>query len=208
MLRLLRGIGLLLLIFTTFSQPARADIWDWFGDLSGAGTSTSRGNLAATLYCRGADAGKFQTLQHADDKGPCFFADVHRFKSDPEDIRFFPVRMEMYESGPTYRLAPAFEVGVGAGLIHFDSSGVNTNRFILTFPRFVLKPLLFKKNADNGNLGFIQMYFSENHIIGELNADDFRPKPAGVDFHVRHDLVPSTGFIIDAVALVRLVMKK
>src|SRR5262245_49905394 len=207
MLRLLRGIGLLLLTLTTFSQPAQADGWDWLGGLSGAGPQTGRGNLAATIYCWGADAGRFQTLQHAEDRGPCIFADVHRFKSDEEDIRFFPVRTEMYESGPTYRLAPAFEVGVGLGLIHFDSSGVKTNRFVLTFPRFVLKPLLFKKNADNGNLGFIQMYFSENHIMGELNEDDFRPRP-GVTFHTRHDLVPSTGFIIDAVALVNLILKR
>jgi hypothetical protein len=155
----------------------------------------------ATLYCKGTAAGKFKMLHSADDKGPCIFTDVHRFKSE-EDDRFFPVRMEMYEAGPTYRLAPAFEVGVGMGLIHFDSSGVKTNRFILTFPRFVFKPLMFK-DPSNGNLGFIQIYFSENHIFGELDEDDFRPKP-GVTFHTRHDLVPSTGFIVDAVALVRL----
>jgi hypothetical protein len=202
MLRLLRGIGLLLLTLTTFSQPARADIWDWFGDLSGPGPFFDRGNLMATLYCRGAGAGRFQTLQNADDKGPCIFADVHRYKSEETD-RFFPVRMEMYESGPTYRLAPAFEVGLGAGVIHFDSSGVKTTKFILTFPRFVLKPLMFKY-TDNGNWGFIQVYFSENHIAGELTQKDFRPKP-GVTFQTRHDLVPSTGFIVDAVALFNLV---
>src|SRR5262245_29319256 len=120
MLRLLRGIGLLLLTLTTFSQPAQADPWDWFGGVSGPGPFFGRGNLMATVYCWGADAGRFKLLKHADDRGPCIFADVHRFKSE-EDDRWFPVRMETYESGPTYRLAPAFEVGVAAGLIHFDS---------------------------------------------------------------------------------------
>ena len=207
MLRLLRGIGLLLLILTTFSQPARADIWDWFGELSGPKEATSRGNIAATLYCRGT--GKPFVLLNGDDfkndkRGPCIFADIRRFKNK-EDDRFFPARFEVYESGPTYLLAPPFEIGFGIGLIHFDSSGVKTNHLTLSFPRLIFKPLMFF-NENDSSLGFFQYYFRETRIIGDLTQDDFRPKP-GVKFNAQHDLVPSTGFIIDAVAFVDFVRK-
>jgi hypothetical protein len=180
-----------------------ADLWDWWAELSGPGPFHSRGNIMATFYCHQTGGlFKLPDRNRARDQVACLFADVRRFKSE-ENEKFFPVRMEVYEAGPTFRLGAPVELGLGVGLIHFDSSGVKTNRFTLSFPRLVLKPLVFI-DQERASLGFLQLYFRETRIAGELTQDNFRPKP-GHTFRVKHDVVPSTGFIIDAVALVRLI---
>jgi hypothetical protein len=207
MMRTLRGLGLVPVVLLLLCKPAKADLWDWFAELSGQGPFSGRGNVMATIYCRGTgdrgtDQQWFGLLDKGDTRVTCWSADVRRFKADDND-RFFPTRMEVYEAGPMYRLGPPFELGFSMGVIHFDSSGVKTNRLTLSFPRLAFKPLLLTKWTDP-NWGFIQLYFRETRIVGELTQDDFRPKP-GVTFRAVHDFVPSTGFIIDAPAFLRLV---
>jgi hypothetical protein len=162
----------------------------------------------ATIYCQGR--GVLRLLEGTGQNATCIFADVRRFRSD-EDDRFFPVDVEIYETGPTYRLAPPIEIGFGIGLIHFNSErleggDVTRNHLTLSFPRIAFKPLLLfpgLQNVRQGNLGFIQYYFRETRIIGELTEADFSPKP-GARFRAVDENVSSTGFLIDVVALVRL----
>jgi hypothetical protein len=205
-------VTVLLLILAFVPVPAEAQIWDILAELSGPGPFTGRGNVSATIFCHGAlprnggeGSGWFRLLSEPDKKGPCYFVDVRRFKSK-EDTYFFPTRVEVYEAGTMYRLAPPVEIGFGLGVIHFDSGGgeIKANRMTLSFPNVVLKPfLLSTRLQNNGNWGFFQAYFRETRIVGELTAANFLPKPGAV-FETRHDFVPSAGFIIDAVALLRL----
>src|SRR5712692_9971875 len=131
MLRALRVITPLLVILTIWSRSAQADIWDWFFELSGPGGFDSRGNGTLTVYCfhsdfssestegidtsRGGNDRWFHVLQDRKAKGPCIFFDVRTFRTPKheDDPRWFPVRMEVYEGGPTYRLWTPLEIGVG-----------------------------------------------------------------------------------------------
>ena len=216
MLRTLRITTLLLITMSTLSQPAKADWWDFFAELSGPGPFNGRGklpeNATATIYCHGVSSGSgfFRLLDRGDSRGPCIFADVRLFEA-PDDDKFFRVRMTVTEVGPTYRLAPPIEVGVGIGVIHFNSNGRTADRLTVSLPRLIFKPFLLSSSLQEkrkGNWGFFQMYFRETHIVGELNSnDDFRPK-AGHTFKTNDDLVPSTGFLIDVVGLTRLILNK
>jgi hypothetical protein len=226
MLRLSRHTILLLLVLTIWSEPARADFWDWLAELSGPGGFHSRGNLTFTVYCWHGDlnatAGTtgpgsndkwFHLLQSPDRnvKGPCVFFDFRAFESkDLDDPRYFPTRLEIYESGPTYRLWTPLEIGVGAGVIRFHSGAVQTSRLIVDVPRVALKPLLVipaLQNKRNGGFGFFQVYYRASVIQGELTQDNFRPKP-GTVFKTNNDFVPSAGFMFDPVALIRLIANK
>ncbi|HYR85762.1 MAG TPA: hypothetical protein VE422_16850 [Terriglobia bacterium] len=216
MLRILRRATLFLLLLTVPAPTAHADWWEILAELTGPGPSDGRGKLpesaTATIYCRGFNSGSgfFRLLDRGDPRGPCFFVDLHNFEA-PDDDKFFRVRTTLTEVGPTYRLAPPIEVGVGLGVIHFNSSGRTADRLTISFPRVVFKPLLLVPSLQEkrkGNWGFFQIYFRATHIIGELNSrDDFRPKP-GHTFQTRDDLVPSTGFLIDVVGLTRLILNK
>jgi hypothetical protein len=232
MRRLPHVTTLLLIMMTLCSRPAQAqDWWDFFAELSGPGPFQSRGNATLTVYCRHADfaadasQGKtgssrggndrwFHLLQDPTAKGPCIFLDVRTFRTrkGEDDRRWFPVRMEVYESGATYRLweRVPLEIGAGAGVIHFDSSGVIANRAIVDVPRVSLKPLLLipaLRKTRNGGFGFLQAYYRASFILGNLNQNDFRPKPQ-TTFNTDNDLVPSAGFLIDPIALARLIANR
>jgi hypothetical protein len=229
MSRALRFTGLLLVTLSIFPTPAKADLWDWFAELSGPGGFQTRGNGTLTVYCRhpdftadasegrtGNDRGGndrwFHLLQDRKDRGPCVFFDVRAFRTHKheDDPRWFPVRVEVYEGGPTYRLWAPLEVGFGAGVIHFDSAGIKTNRAIVDVPRVALKPLLLIPQLQkyrNGGFGFLTAYYKASFILGSLNETDFKPKP-GTTFHTDNDFVPSAGFMIDPVALIRLIANR
>jgi hypothetical protein len=229
MSRVLRVTTLLLIVMTMWSRPVHADIWDFFADMSGPGPFDGRGNGTLTVYCwhsdftadesegrtgrdRGGNDKWFHLLQDRKAKGPCIFLDVRTFRTHKheDDPRWFPVRMEVYESGATYRLWAPLEIGVGAGLIHFDSSGVITNRAIVDVPRVALKPFLLipaLQKKRNGGLGFFQAYYRASFILGNLTQDNFRPK-RGTTLNTDNDLVPSAGFLIDPIALARLIANK
>ena len=228
--RILRLTTLLLIIMAICSKPARAQgWWDFFAELSGPGPFQSRGNATVTVYCwhgdftadatqgktgseRGGNDRWFHLLQDPKAKGPCIFLDVRAFRTrkQEDDRRWFPVRMEVYESGATYRLWAPLEIGVGAGVIHFDSAGIIANRAIVDVPRVALKPLLLipaLQKQRNGGFGFFTAYYKASFILGTLTQDNFRPKP-GTTFHTENDLVPSAGFMIDPIALVRLIANR
>jgi hypothetical protein len=229
MARLLRAGTLLLIIMTIGSVPARADFWDWMGGLSGPGRFETRGNTALTVYCfhpdftadekegktgnqRGGNDRFFHLLQDRTRRGPCISFDFRGFRTlkHRDDPRFFPVRVEVYEAGTTYRVWTFLEVGVGAGVIHFNSDGRTKDKMIIDVPRVVFKPLLVVpalQKKRNGGFGFLQMYYRASVIPGKLTQDDFRPKP-GTVFQVKNDLVPSGGFMIDPIALARLLANR
>src|SRR6266850_5149319 len=197
MLRILRTATLVLVLLTFLPQAAHADWWEVLAELSGPGPFAGRGKVpesaTATIYCRGFSSGSgwFRLLDRADPRGPCVFVDLHNYEA-PDDDKFFRVRATLTEVGPTYRLAPSVEVGLGVGFIHFNSSGRTADRFTVSFPRVVFKPLLLSSTLQEkrkGNWGFFQVYFRETHIVGELNSnDDFRPR-AGHTFKTNDDLV-------------------
>jgi hypothetical protein len=210
------------IVMTIWSQPAMADWWDWFAELSGPGGFKGRGtskfpfptNVAATVYCQGS--GWFKLLDNPDARGTCFFVDFRGFEA-PEDFKFRRVSATVTEIGPTYRLAPPIEIGFGVGVMHFNSRFDTTgetrtaDRMTVSFPRLVLKPLLLVPGLQQkarGNFGFLQVYFRETAIVGELNKkDDFLPL-SSEPFQVRNDLVASTGVLIDVVGLFRLISKR
>ena len=217
---------LLLFLMAAWPTTARADWWDWMAELSGPGGFHSRGNVTLTVYCwhgpvaenaregttgPARNAHWFHLLQDPNAKGPCIFFDTRAFEvKDRNDPRWFPTRMEIYEAGPTYRLWTPLEIGVGMGLVHFHSGGVITDRLIFALPRVSLKPLLLvpaHQRFRNGGLGFFQVYYRASLIQGELTQDNFRPRP-GTTFQVTNDLVPAAGFMLDPVALVRLIANK
>jgi len=229
MSRAQRVFSLLLLVFAISNRPAHADIWDWAAELSGPGGFEGRGNGTLTVYCwhgdftadptegktgndRGGNDKWLHLLQDRKAKGPCIFFDLRTFRTSKheDDPRWFPVRAEVYQAGPTYRLWAPLEIGVGVGVVHFDSAGIKTNRAIIDAPRVVLKPLFLipaLQKKRNGGFGFLQAYYKASFILGELNETNFRPKP-GTTFHADNDLWPSAGFLIDPVALVRLISNK
>lgn len=216
MLRTLRVTSLVLITMLVWSQPANADWWDFFAELSGPGPFHGRGhwpeNVMATIYCHGVSSGSgwVRLLDKAEARGPCFFADLRNFEA-PNDDKFFRTRATVTEIGPTYRLAPPIEVGIGVGVIHFNSTSRTADRFTLSFPRVVLKPILLVpswQESRKGNWGFFQIYFRETRILGELNGkDDFRAASTR-PFQARNDMVASTGFLIDVVGLTRLILNK
>jgi len=202
MKRGLQVITLVFVILVVFSRSAEADLWDWLDQLSGPGPFSTRGNAAFTVHCNrsGPGSGWLQLLDSAGSRGPCVFVDIRRFTSR-EDDKFFRVNVTIAEVGPSYRIAPPFEIGFGAGIFHIASRGESGNQFTLSFPRLVFMPLFLKESwQKHSDLSFFQAYFRQTRIIGELNEEDFRLKP-GQTFSVRHDGVASAGFIIDFVAL-------
>jgi hypothetical protein len=229
MSKTLRFPTLLLIVMAISSKPAQADFWEWMAELSGPGGFVSRGNATVSVYCwhkdftadesegrtgndRGGNDRWFHLLQDRTAKGPCIFFDLRTFRTSKgeDDPRWFPVRAEIYNAGPTYRIWTPLEIGVAAGIIHFDSGGIKTNRAIIDAPRVNLKPLLLipaLQKKRNGGFGFFQATYRASFILGELNETNFRPK-RGTTFHTDNDLVPSAGFIIDPVALVRLISNK
>ena len=91
MLRTLRITTLLLITMSTLSQPAKADWWDFFAELSGPGPFNGRGklpeNATAAIYCHGVSSGSgfFRLLDRGDSWGPCIFADVRLFEAPDDD---------------------------------------------------------------------------------------------------------------------------
>ena len=208
MLRAVRISVCFLMVLFVWAQPARADIWDWLEELSAAGPSHSRGNLTVTLHCRGANAGWFKPLPSEDGRSvfqrTCYFADVRRFKSE-EDPRFFPARIEMYETGPMFQVIPPLEIGAGIGFMHIDSSGIKADRMTVSLPRIVFKPLLLIPALEKKpNWGFFQLYYRETRIFGQFTEADFNTKP-GYTFPTveKGDIPKSFGFMIDGTLLFR-----
>lgn len=224
--RVLRIATLFLFLTATWSTTAHADWWEWLAELSGPGGFHSRGNITVTVYCWHKDVEEdraqgliggarnahwFHLLQDRNAKGPCVFFDARTFESkDLNDPRFFPTRLEIYQAGPTYRLWTPVEIGVGMGAVHFHSGSVITNRLIFDVPRVALKPLLVVpalQKKRNGGFGFFGLYYRAELIQGKLTQDNFRPKP-GTTFEATNSLVASAGFMVDPVALVRLIANK
>ena len=214
MLRIAR-VNLVVFFFVLiWAQPARADIWDWLEDLSGPGPFHSRGNIAGTLYCNKANVngkdlgGWFKPLGRDSPKYACYYASVRAFRSD-EDAKFKETSIQLYDAGTMFRPfrdIPAFEFGVGAGLMHMSSGGLGSNRFTVTFPRVALKPLLLigplQKGERRDNYGFIQLFFQETRTVHGFSSSDFSTQP-GFTYAppTNGEVLKSFGFIIDATLL-------
>ena len=109
------------------------------------------------------------------------------------------------------------DIGVSGGFVHFSSENETTGattkgvtRGTVTSPRVVFKPVEFIRkvarvsNGRSGGYTFLQFYYKQTMILGELSRDDFFPKTAE-PFRVPHDLVPNAGLNIDVSALVHLI---
>jgi hypothetical protein len=215
-LRIVRLHSFAFFVLLVLAQPARADVWDWLEELSGAGPFHSRGNLAATLYCNKDSVGGqnlggwFKPLGRDSSKHVCYYTDVRLFKAN-EDARFKETSMDMYEAGTMFRPVrdiPAFEIGAGAGFLHMNSGDIKSERFTISFPRIALKPLLLitplQKRANSDNYGFIQLYFRETRTVHAFSASDFSTQP-GVTYTPPQngEVLRSFGFIVDATLLGR-----
>ncbi len=216
---LLRLGCLLLAMSVVGPAPAQANIWDWLEVLNGPGPSRSRGNFMVNLFCRGTDGlnvakqpralGRFMQippLSGADTT--CLYVD-QRWLHAEDDTRFYPVNISLTEIGSSVWLHPAVELGAGVGFLRFNSENAASQKFsgsrlTFSFPRLVFKPLLaLERNRQNANWGFLQIFFKESIIVGDLSDEDFASKP-GTDFSRRHQRVESMGFIIDVTSLIGL----
>jgi hypothetical protein len=221
MRRPFRLVALVLIVFAMSSAQAEANLWDWLDALDGPGPSLSRGNFMANLICTGTGSGTrswrsrlFDIPRDATGRDACLFFDRRWFHAD-EDSRFYPVNITVTEFGPTVRIHPAVELGAGIGWLSYSTThGVTDQEFkgtrlTISFPRAVLKPLAVIPYGDmmtNADWGFLQMYFRESIVAGELTENDFASKP-GTTFSRRHQRVKSMGFIIEVPSLIRLIRR-
>lgn len=141
-------------------------------------------------------------------RATCLFVDFRALHAE-DDANFYPVTITITELGTSIWVHKALEIGGGAGVMTFSSQNPVTNtdfngaRLTITFPRLVFRPLLAAPwNAwqNKKRLGFLQLYFKESIVVGNVNQGDFASKP-GVEFGRRHQRVRSMGFIIDLVTL-------
>jgi hypothetical protein len=217
-LRVVR-VNLIVFFFVLiWAQPARADIWDWLEDLSGPGPFHGRGNIAATFYCNKDTVnqqqlgGWFKPLGRDSTKHACYYASFRAFRSDA-DARFEETSIHLYEAGTMFRPfhdIPAFEFGVGGGLLHMNSGGSGSDRFTITFPRVAIKPLLLvgplQKRDHTDDYGFIQLFFQETRTVHGFSGSDFSTQP-GITYAppTNGEVLKSFGFIIDATLLGRAI---
>ena len=219
---LLRLGCLILAMSVVGPAPAQANIWDWLEELNGPGPSRSRGNFMVNLLCRDTNGlngsgnaralGRFLQIPALPDaKTTCLYVD-QRWLLAEEDTRFHPVKVSITELGSSVWLHSTVELGAGVGVMRFSSRNPGTNqkfsgaRMTISFPRLVFRPLLAIPNVENrknANWGFLQIYFKESIIVGDLSDEDFASKP-GTDFSRRHQRVESMGFIIDVTSLIGL----
>jgi hypothetical protein len=218
LLRVVRLHVFAFVVLLVWAQPARADVWDWLEELSGAGPYHSRGNLSGTLYCNKDSVngqnlgGWFKPLGRDSTKHVCYYADVRLFKAN-EDNRFKETSIDMYEAGTMFRPIrdiPAFEVGAGAGFMHMNSGGITSDRFTISFPKVALKPLLLigplQTRAHSDDYGFIQLYFRETRTVHAFSASDFSTQPGVIYTPPQNgEVLRSFGFIIDATLLGRAI---
>ena len=212
-------LGYLVLgVFLIGSARVEASVWDWLEELNGPGPSKGSKNYMVNIICSDTTKGfngttrLFQIPDITKGDATCLFVDQRWFHAE-EDDRFYPVDVMITEIGGSARLHRAVELGAGIGVIGFSSENPTTSRrfeghrLTISFPRLVFKPLLalpiapFKNNV---GWGFLQMYFRETLIVGELNQDDFASKPGHV-FSRTHQRVRSMGFIMDIPTVIHLI---
>lgn len=218
-----RSVGLAFAVSLLISGQAEANIWDWLEELNGPGPSRSRGNFMVNLICTGTPGttstgerralGRFLQLpSRPSDDATCLFVD-QRWLHAEEDSRFHPVDISITEIGASVWMHRTAELGAGIGVMKFSSTNPLTKdefegaRMTISFPRLAFKPLLAIPSAriqNNSNWGFLQLYFKETIVVGDLSNTDFASKP-GTEFNRRHQRVESMGFIIDATALLGLI---
>ena len=206
------------------SRAEAGGLWDWLEELNGPGPSLGNGNIMVNLICSDAGAREadpflkkllhnaFRIPEDAG-KGSCLFFDKRSFHAG-EDDRFYPVDVDITEFGPSARLHPTVELGAGIGWMSFKSRfpgasrDITGTRLTLSFPRVAFKPLMaipFKPfNNKAGGWGFLQLYFRETIVVGNLADEDFASKP-GTDFSRNDQRIESMGFIVDVPTLLRLV---
>lgn len=219
-------VGVFMLAMGLVGSPwaEAGGLWDWLEELNGPGPSAGRRPpLMASLFCTGAplrgkseesNAGlkvfrkAFQIVKDPDKPSSCLYWDYHAFHA-ADDIRFYPVDTSMWEIGTTVRLHRTLEIGGGFGRLSFSSRNTDSDanpeitggRATVTFPRVVFKPLLaIPKVPNHASWGFLQIYFKQTIVFGELTQDDFASKP-GNEFSRTNQRVDSVGFVIDLSAL-------
>ncbi len=231
---LLRLGCLLLAMSVVGPAPAQANIWDWLEELNGPGPSRSRGNFMVNLLCedttglhrpspltdgpngpnRRALKRFMQIPKEPGAQTTCLYLD-QRWLHAEDDTRFHPVNISITEFGSSVWLHRTVELGAGVGVMKFSSRNPETNqkfsgaRMTISFPRLVFRPLLAipsKRTRADADWGFLQIYFKESIVVGDLSDADFASKP-GTEFSRRHQRVESMGFIVDVTALSGLLRK-
>jgi len=230
MQRAIRFVSLTLTVVTIWCVPAEASIWDWFAELSGPGpfrNQLSKSKRAfvpgtSTLFCKpvlngaGANLSDLRWFRVGDNRALCAVVDLRNLETNPND-RYQPVKLKALEFGGVYKVDSYLDIGLSAGFIHFSSENETTGatkgitRGTVTFPRVVFKPLEFGRkvvapnsSAREGGFTFLQFYYKQTMILGELSRDDFFPKTPE-PFRVPDDLVPNAGLNIDVAAAAHLI---
>ena len=215
MKRVLPCASLVVLSVLASAPPARADIIDWLQELSGPGPYKFGGAVLTTL----CGTNRSRLIQDYDPSSNklCFYADLHRYvpRDDSKNQENFPatVDAQVYDFGLVWRVSRPVDIGLGAGVFHFTSDGGSPTRFTLTFPRIVVKPVLFvpyllgkatywDSHEKAARLwSSIKWYARQNVIVGTLDADDFGVGRLS-SFKAEDDRVLSVGFVFDVIELI------
>lgn len=207
-MRRFRPVGFALLFSLLCAGPARADwnwgdVYDWLEGLSGPGPFRGAAAPALTGLCIGAETliGT-DKAQYQHKTKPCFFLDRHQLSADP-DARFGKVDLTYWDAGASFQLTRTLEVGVGVGVMHFDSEGVTRNRFTVTPVRVVAKPLYYllpPRFDDFQWPGVLKAYAKEIIITGRTTGADFNRPPDVIAETA--EVVLAYGLIVDLTELI------
>jgi hypothetical protein len=182
--------------------PAEAnmadDVWDALEALSGPGPFTGPPGIQAAPIC--FDKGRhalFRHIQKADKKYPCVYVDVRALAVGAKPP-YDRVTARLTEAGFTWEPYGFLEVGAGAGLSHFRSKGIGTNRFSVTPLRLVVMPgALFSKSP---RARAFKYFFRPTVMFGHLTGRNFGVAPGALD--VGAETLLSAGVLIDPVELI------
>ena len=198
-------------------QPAYASLWDWLQEFSGPGPYHARLPNWMIDVCqqpigRGPLLSDFEVTDASRQSDPkpvtCVFADVRFFANDDNDnFGVKNVHVNSYDFGASAPLHRAVSLGFGAGLMNITTPASSTNKFVLTAPRVVIKPLLLYGTNDfwSGHkvwyavLGSVKYYLKEQIVVGHVRGEDFGLKVGdpNFNFNTQNERLASTGFIID-----------
>ena len=223
----IRLAALVLLVCLFGAGRAEAGLWDWLEELNGPGPSTGRSlPFMVSFLCRPFADGEISSTSRSkaalqkvlkipdqplkDQVNTCLYFDTHAFHAE-QDVHYYDVDSRLWEFGVTTKLHPTVEIGGGLGGFSFssheDSTGrdLDGQRFAVTFPRIVFKPLLAIPGAPKSQvLGFVQIYFKYTILVGTLQDEDFA-NFRNIDFIRKNQRVESVGMTIDLTAAANLV---
>jgi hypothetical protein len=168
------------LALVMLAAPSRAlavgwdDLWDYLDQLSGPGPFHGKGAAAIQIACiEGGRANLLRSPSSPDGIVPCLFVDFRALSVEPKDP-FDEVTAKLTDIGVSWHLQRYFEYGAGIGMARFNSKGITTTNFTLTYLRLGVKPLvLIPRWRDSKRAAAVKYFYRHTIRFGEISAADF-----------------------------------